>query len=139
MTWRILTLFPKGKKSISLDNIHFLSYLRSKIWLSLFITWLCPSIGLTFLDIFFDSILAVEYYTQWNNLTYVNKSMERYTYTYLRIPNSCYPYFILDAKIAKKPSWVQISTHQSQQYIALNIVFPLRQDLGTPFFSYYYP
>lgn len=83
MTWKTPTLFPKGKKSLSLYTIYFLSYsliARSKIWLSLFITWLCPSIGLTFLDIFFDSILAVEYYTQWRNLTYVNKSMERYTH-----------------------------------------------------------
>ena len=138
MTWRILTLFPKGKKSLSLFDINFLWYSlsRSKIWLSLFITWLCPSIGLTFFDILFDSILAVEYFTQWRNLTYVNKSMERYT---LLRNHKCYSCYILGAMIANNPSWVQISTHQSQQYIALNIVFPLRQDLGTPFFSYYYP
>ena len=50
---------------------------RLKIWTILFITWLCPSIGLTFFDIFFDALLAIEYYGQWNNVTYVNKSIER--------------------------------------------------------------
>ena len=47
------------------------------LWLIIFITWLCPTIGLTFFDIFFDSLLAIEYYAQWSNDSYVNKSMER--------------------------------------------------------------
>ena len=59
-----------------LENSNSLSR-RLKIWMTLFISWLCPTIGLTFLDIFFDSLLAIEYFHQYNNSTYVNKSMER--------------------------------------------------------------
>jgi len=50
---------------------------RSKIWLTIFIAWLCPTIGSTAIDIFFDSLLAIEYYYQYNNNTYVNKSIIR--------------------------------------------------------------
>jgi len=50
---------------------------RSKIWLTLFIAWLCPTIGSTAIDIFFDSLLAIQYYHQYNNNTYVNKSIIR--------------------------------------------------------------
>ena len=50
---------------------------RSKIWMILFVAWLCPSIGSTAVDIFFDSLLAIQYYHQYNNNTYVNKSIER--------------------------------------------------------------
>ena len=46
-------------------------------------TWLCPTIGLTFFDIFFDSLLVIEYYAQWSNHSYVNKSIERFvTWSY---------------------------------------------------------
>ena len=50
---------------------------RSKIWMILFVAWLCPSIGSTAVDIFFDSLLAIQYYHQYNNNSYVNKSIER--------------------------------------------------------------
>ena len=30
-------------------------------------SWLCPTIGMTFIDIFTDSLLAIEYYYQYNN------------------------------------------------------------------------
>ena len=59
-----------------LENSNSLSK-RSKIWLTLAVTWLCPSVGLTFLDIFFDALLSIEYYGQWSNVSYVNRSMER--------------------------------------------------------------
>jgi hypothetical protein len=59
-----------------LENSNSMSR-RFKIWMILFISWLCPTIGLTFLDIFFDSLLAIEYFHQYNNSTYVNKSIER--------------------------------------------------------------
>ena len=49
----------------------------SKIWMTLFIAWLCPSIGSTAVDIFFDSLLAIQYYHQYNNNSYVNKSIEK--------------------------------------------------------------
>ena len=48
-----------------------------QVWLTLCLTWLCPTIGLTFLDIFFDSLLAIEYFHQWSNSSYVNQSQER--------------------------------------------------------------
>ena len=71
-----------------LENIHISTYVfgldwkkdlcfRLKLWFIIFVTWLCPTIGLTFLDIFFDSLLAIEYYAQWSNESYVNKSIER--------------------------------------------------------------
>ena len=50
---------------------------RSKIWMILFVAWLCPSIGSTAVDIFFDSLLAIQYYHQYNNNTYVNRSIIR--------------------------------------------------------------
>ena len=57
--------------------VYYIIFFRLKIWLTLFITWLCPAVGLTFIDIFFDSLLAIEYYAQWKNVTYVNRSIER--------------------------------------------------------------
>lgn len=69
-----------------LENSNSVSK-RCKIWLTLAITWLCPSIGLTFLDIFFDALLSIEYYAQWSNATYVNKSIERWKQT-MKIPLS---------------------------------------------------
>eukprot|EP00092_Neocalanus_flemingeri_P005491 GFUD01005921.1.p1 GENE.GFUD01005921.1~~GFUD01005921.1.p1 ORF type:complete len:1477 (-),score=243.09 GFUD01005921.1:84-4514(-) len=50
---------------------------RSKIWMILFVCWLCPTVGITFFDIFFDSLLAIEYYHQFNNITYVQQSIEK--------------------------------------------------------------
>lgn len=45
--------------------------------MTLFVAWLCPSIGSTAIDIFFDSLLAIQYYHQYNNNTYVNRSIIR--------------------------------------------------------------
>ena len=45
--------------------------------MTLFVAWLCPSIGSTAVDIFFDSLLAIQYYHQYNNNTYVNRSIIR--------------------------------------------------------------
>ncbi|XP_023331306.1 uncharacterized protein LOC111703561 isoform X3 [Eurytemora carolleeae] len=50
---------------------------KFKIWATLFCTWLTPTIGLTFGDIFFDSLLTVEYYHQYNNDSYVQMSYEK--------------------------------------------------------------
>ena len=52
-------IFEKGKITIlskveNADNANFYS-------------WLCPTIGMTFIDIFTDSLLAIEYYYQYNN------------------------------------------------------------------------
>ena len=59
-----------------LENANSFSK-RSKIWLTLFVSWLVPTVGITFVDIFFDSLLAIEYYHQFNNMSYVNKSIEK--------------------------------------------------------------
>lgn len=50
---------------------------KFKIWSTLFCTWLTPTIGLTFGDIFFDSLLTVEYYHQYNNESFVESSKEK--------------------------------------------------------------
>ena len=78
MIWKTQTHWQKGKFFKQSYFPLSLTFTRMKIWLTLCVTWLCPSIGLTFLDIFFDSLLAIEYYAQWQNVTYVNKSIERF-------------------------------------------------------------
>ena len=47
-----------------LENSNSLSR-RFKIWMTLFISWLFTTIAITFHDIFFDSLLAIEYFHQY--------------------------------------------------------------------------
>ena len=49
-------------------------YWFQKVWN---IPWFSLSVGSTAVDIFFDSLLAIQYYHQYNNNSYVNKSIER--------------------------------------------------------------
>ena len=96
-----------------------------KVWLTLCVTWLCPSIGLTFLDIFFDSLLAIEYYAQWRNVTYVNKSIERFV---LIIDVKHFHQSLLDVLSAERFSKVLNSTPPDLQFIVLSIALPLKLD-----------
>ena len=124
-SWK-LKLFYK-KVTFWIIWLHFLFFylIRMKIWLTLCVTWLCPSIGLTFLDIFFDSLLAIEYYAQWRNVTYVNKSIERFV---LIIDVKHFHQSLLDVLSAERFSKVLNSTPPDLQFIVLSIALPLKLD-----------
>ena len=97
-------------------------------------TWLCPSVGLTFLDIFFDSLLAIEYYAQWRNVTYVNKSIERFV---LIIDVKHFHQSLLDVLSAERCSKVLNLTQPDLQFTVLSIALPLKLDWVTRFSSSY--
>ena len=52
-------------RTFSVD--HSLWFWWKKCWQCQCYSWLCPTIGMTFIDIFTDSLLAIEYYYQYNN------------------------------------------------------------------------
>ena len=125
MIWKTQTHWQKGKFFKQSYFPLSLTFTRMKIWLTLCVTWLCPSIGLTFLDIFFDSLLAIEYYAQWQNVTYVNKSIERFVLLII-IKHSL---IIIDVRSVEKYLEVQSLTPPDLPFIVLSIVSPQKLDL----------
>ena len=134
MIWKTQTHWQKGKFFKQSYFPLSLTFTRMKIWLTLCVTWLCPSIGLTFLDIFFDSLLAIEYYAQWQNVTYVNKSIERFVLLII-IKHSL---IIIDVRSVEKYLEVLSSTPPDLPFIVLSIALLQKPGWVIRFSSYFF-